>query len=315
MTRSTAAHGFTRSDRAQQRDRVRGDRFAAADRVDAFVGLALDADARRRRCRARRRRPRASRRRRSRSFGRSSDRPSTSTLPTSKPCVARRSPPRAPADRGSTRPSSADRYRENAGRYRRGRRRRESRRSPRGRRRRRRNGRARRARTGSSRRRESAAGRRRADADRSRCRPHGRSRGRLRPLAGGDRFGHRQILRRRDLDVRRLAVDEPHRVPGPLGQRRFVGRIDAVRPSASASRSTSRRKACGVCARKIDSRASVSRDDQPAIGSGHPAPLEASAPLHRVARLNRRERRARFRRRGNRPRDQVARSTNGRAAS
>ena len=44
----------------------------------------------------------------------------------------------------------------------------------------------------------------------------------------GNRFGDRQILRRRDLDVRRLAVDEADRMAGALGQRRFVGRIDAA---------------------------------------------------------------------------------------
>ena len=55
----------------EQRDGVRGDRLAAADGVDALVGLALDADAVDRDAERRRQLPRASRRRAAQSFGRS----------------------------------------------------------------------------------------------------------------------------------------------------------------------------------------------------------------------------------------------------
>ena len=73
--------------RSQQRDRVRGDRLAAADGVDALVGLALDADARSDRCRARRPATARIASMWSRSFGVSSI-TVTSTLPTSNPCSA-----------------------------------------------------------------------------------------------------------------------------------------------------------------------------------------------------------------------------------
>ena len=86
-TRMTARHRWLHGRRAQQRDGVRRDRLAAADGVDALVGLALDADAIDRRCRAPRPATRASRRREPRIFGRSRI-TVTSTLPTSKPRAA-----------------------------------------------------------------------------------------------------------------------------------------------------------------------------------------------------------------------------------
>ena len=98
-------------------------------------------------------------------------------------------------------------------------------------------------------------------------------------------------------------VDELHRVAGALGQRRLVGRLDAGLRRAPARRaSTSRRNACGVCARKIDSRGSVSATNE-RRAAGRASPDRVA--LHGVARRQRRERRARFRRRGNRPRDEV----------
>ena len=63
------------------------------------------------------------------------------------------------------------------------------------------------------------------------------------------------------------------RVAGALGERRLVGRV--ARRCASASRSTSRRNACGVCARKIVSRDRASRC------TTRPRPARL---LHRVAR-------------------------------
>ena len=36
-----------------------------------------------------------------------------------------------------------------------------------------------------------------------------------------------EILRGRDLHVRRISLDDVNAVPGPLRQHRFVGRLDA----------------------------------------------------------------------------------------
>ena len=63
----------------------------------------------------------------------------------------------------------------------------------------------------------------------------------------------------RDLHVRRVAHRRRGRMAGALRQHRFVGRRSPTgAASGDAAPSTSRRNACGVCARKIVSRGSVS---------------------------------------------------------
>ena len=47
--------------------------------------------------------------------------------------------------------------------------------------------------------------------------------GRRRAFPAGDRFGSLEVRHRGDLDVGRLALDEPHRETGGLGEGRFVG--------------------------------------------------------------------------------------------
>ncbi len=54
---------------------------------------------------------------------------------------------------------------------------------------------------------------------------------------------------RRHLDVPGSPVHHVHGEAGTLGQRRFVGRLNAGAPAATAAASTSRRNPCGVCAR------------------------------------------------------------------
>ena len=71
-----------------------------------------------------------------------------------------------------------------------------------------------------------------------------------------------EIRGRRDLHVRRIAGDDVHGVPGMLGEHRLVGGLDTAavapdRPRRWRPSARTRRKACGVCARKISSRGSV----------------------------------------------------------
>ena len=137
---------FTTSRASTQSDRVGGDRFAAAERADPFVGLALDAHAASRRSRA----PPATLARIASMYGASFGRSAmttTSTLTIAKPRSRdERRGARQQIDARGVLPT-ADRCRESAGRCRPRRRRRASRRSPRGTPRRRRSGRAARART------------------------------------------------------------------------------------------------------------------------------------------------------------------------
>ena len=44
-------------------------------------------------------------------------------------------------------------------------------------------------------------------------------------LTSEEPLGHVEIVRRRDLQVARIALDEVHVVPGLLGEHRLVGRI------------------------------------------------------------------------------------------
>ena len=167
-----------------------------------------------------------------------------------------------------------------------------------------------------SRRRASAAGPRPADADRSRCRPaSGRGRGRAAVRGAAIASASAQILGRRDLDVRRLALDQPHRDsrpvrPAPLRRsprRRFAqGRARRRAPRA--------RNACGVCARKIGSRG---RDRSSTTVSGPPEPssrVERPASFTVSRAGDRRKRGARLRRRRDRAAIETG-VTNGRAAS
>ena len=68
-----------------------------------------------------------------------------------------------------------------------------------------------------------------AEADRRFARFSGFSEfSRFAEFAGRDRFGERPVLGRRDLDVRRFTVDEPHRATGAFDERRLVGRVAAL---------------------------------------------------------------------------------------
>ena len=58
-----------------------------------------------------------------------------------------------------------------------------------------------------------------------------------------------EIVGRRDLHVRRVALDDVHVVARLLREHRFVGRLDAARRGRRRRASTARRNACGVCAR------------------------------------------------------------------
>ena len=104
-----------------------------------------------------------------------------------------------------------------------------------------------------------------------------------------------------------LALDDAHAMPGPLGERRFVGRFDARRAQRHGVASTSRRNACGVCARKID----LARESSRRSPAATAARLDA---LHRVAHRQRRDRRTVLRRGVDRRDDELG-VTNGRAAS
>ena len=115
-------------------------------------------------------------------------------------------------------------------------------------------------------------------------------------LGARDRFGHGQVLRRRDLDVRLLAVDEPDRMAGALGQRRLVGRVlpllgQRQRVAQHATPERLRRL------RQVDPLARQCLAARNAI--------RQIAVLDRVARRDRRNRRARLGRRGNRARDEI----------
>ena len=254
-----------------------GDRLAGAHRVHAFVRLSFHADRARSRCRAPRQvgAHRVDVRRQLRPL-RDDDDVDVANGESGVRHDRRRA---RRAASGCWRPSTRHRCRENAGRCRRRRRRPGWRRSPRGRPRRRPNGRRALARTESSRRPGSAAARQPGDAGRSRCRsaasPH------RRPAAAEQTLGRREIVRGRDLQVARIAVDQVDGMSGPLGERRFVGGIVDAAASASASRSTSMRNACGVCARKISSRGSVSTMHRVRVAS-----------LDRIGWRKRRDRRA-----------------------
>ena len=258
-----------------------GDRLAAARGVDALVGLALDAHAsdgdaeRLGQVRAHR----VDVRPELRALERSTDDVHVADLETRARTTCRRA---ARAGPGSTRPSTADRYRESDGRCRRQPRRQESRRSPRGTRRRRPSARAAPRSNGIVHAAEDrAGGPRPGDAGRSRCR---------RASAAGDpaaraprnRFGHGQVLGRRDLDVRRLALDEPHRVAGALGERRLVGRVDAALRRAPARRAALAPKRLGRL-REVDRLARQRFDDErvPVAGRASPCRAPAAPPARR----------------------------------
>ena len=116
------------------------------------------------------------------------------------------------------------------------------------------------------------------------------------PLRLRNRFGHRQDP---PVVVILMFVSSPSTsatgVAGALGQRRFVGRIVLDRQARRAS--TSRRKACGVCARKSTA--------GQRFGHASPGRCLASRALHGVARPSGRKRRAVLHGRGDRPRDEI----------
>ena len=124
----------------------------------------------------------------------------------------------------------------------------------------------------------------------------------------GNRLGHHQIVRRRDLDVRRLALDQADGVAGALGQGRLVGRLDAgVRRSASAV-------AQHVAPERLRRLREVDRFARQRLGdvsSGRLRPpptadgFSRTRPLDGVPRRQRRQRRAGLGGRGNRARDEI----------
>ena len=141
--------------------------------------------------------------------------------------------------------------------------RRASRRSPRGTRRRRRSGPSGRGRRGCARRRGSAAGPRRdvqvvagADARTARRPPDGDARARARSAA--------VVI----FTLASSPATSRTAMPGLLGEHRLVGAATRRRARASiAAASTSRRNACGVCARNSVSRGSVADDADALAGA------------------------------------------------
>ena len=119
-----------------------------------------------------------------------------------------------------------------------------------------------------------------------------------------------EIVGGRDLHVRRLTLHDVHRVPGALGQSGLVGRSTWPRsPAASAAASTSRRNACGVCARKIVSARSrwtrpsvrpstVAPDALDRVGDGERGDRRAVSAAAAIVRLRGRRWRTAARHRG-----------------
>ena len=84
-----------------------------------------------------------------------------------------------------------------------------------------------------------------------------------------------QILGGRDLHVRRFALDDVHAVAGALGQRRFVGRLDARRGPARSPRPGRRAGTPAASAPERSCRAESSRRS-PAAGSAGATRLTVS---------------------------------------
>ena len=132
------------------------------------------------------------------------------------------------------------------------------------------------------------------------------------PPGARDGFRNHQILGRRDLDIRRLALDQPDAMSGPLGERRFVGGIDAQREGFAQHLTAE----CLRCLREKDR---LTRERlchhhlaiRHAAGGQWCASLVASVPenelgaLDRIARGHRRQGGPRFRRRRNGPRNDI----------
>ena len=224
------------------------------------------------------------------------------------PAAPRPAPRRAAAGRGSTRLSSADRNLENEGRCRRGTRRPEWRRSPHGRRRRRRSGRGRRAPTGSSRRRRRAGARRRGDAGRSRYRARPVRAGAVddRAIASASGRSSGVVILMFDASPSTMRTGWPARSASVASS---VASTPSRAAASSAAASTSRRNACGVCARKMVSRGSVSITVRlPALrsrkGAGHSI-VGASARFTVSRDPSAATAAPRLRGRRNRPRDEI----------
>ncbi len=80
-------------------------------------------------------------------------------------------------------------------------------------------------------------------------------------VLSGECAGAHEILGGRHLDVGGVALDQMHLKPARSTS--MASSVTEGRPAAAmASASTSRRNACGVCARKIDSRGSVAAIDR-----------------------------------------------------
>ncbi len=120
------------------------------------------------------------------------------------------------------------------------------------------------------------------------------SRSRGRPTAN-HRLGDRQIVRRRDLDVRHLAFDDPNRVSGQLGQRRFVGGVRVQRERVAKHVAPEGLRCLCEVDRFADQRA-------PYVGSG----FSRTGLLHRVPRLYRRHSCSALHRRCNRTSDEIS---------
>jgi hypothetical protein len=68
------------------------------------------------------------------------------------------------------------------------------------------------------------------------------------PKRPGEVLGHRQIARRRDLEVSRVAVHHPYHVTRLLGEHRFVGGLSTHPQCITQDRHTERLR----CLRQID---------------------------------------------------------------
>ena len=108
-----------------------------------------------------------------------------------------------------------------------------------------------------------------------------------------------EIVRGGDLHVPGIAVHDVDLVPRALGEKRLVGRVDPRAAGGDGGGEDLAPETLGRL-REIDALAGNGVDDDGALG----APLD---PLHRVARLQRRDRRAVRQRRVDRPIDQAGR--------
>jgi hypothetical protein len=96
----------------------------------------------------------------------------------------------------------------------------------------------------------------------------------------------------------RSAFDKAYRMAGPFDERRLVGDLTGQRERVAEDLAPE-------CLRRLRQKDRLPRECFADVGSGVSRTRETTGELHRVARLQRRERRARFRRRTDRIRDET----------